>query len=140
DQEDVGLVELDFGIRLFAVNQPLVVVVNGDREDLLGTFLADHVGVELFLDLPGGRDIGKERFRHAAAAPLLVEDRLAQLAAIAANVDVAWTFHKGSDIAVTLTAERAVSVFLGASGASRTHVPTTVPLTAAGAAARDVLT
>ena len=53
DQEDVRLVELDLGVVLLGVDQPLVVVVDGDREDLLGPVLVDHVGVELLLDLRG---------------------------------------------------------------------------------------
>ncbi len=36
DQQDIGLVELDFLIGLFAVNEPFVVVVQGDGEDFLG--------------------------------------------------------------------------------------------------------
>ena len=78
DQEDVGLVELDVGFRVLAVDQPLVVIMHGDREDLLGSLLADHVGIELFLELARGRDIGEERLGHAAPLALLVEDLLAQ--------------------------------------------------------------
>ena len=37
--------------------QPLVVVVDGDREDLLGALLADDVLVELFLDVARRRDV-----------------------------------------------------------------------------------
>ena len=55
DQQDVRLVELDLLVGLLAVDQPLVVVVHGDREDLLGAVLADDVLVELLLDLARGR-------------------------------------------------------------------------------------
>ena len=119
DQQDVRLVQLDLGLGVFAVDQPLVVVVHGDRQDLLGPFLADHVGVELLLDLARRGDVGEERLGDAAPLPLLVEDRLAELDAVAADVDVAGTFHQGTDIAVALAAERAVGILLGAARGSR---------------------
>ena len=50
DQQDVRLLELDL-VDLVAGVDPLVVVVDGDREDLLGPLLADHVLVERVLDL-----------------------------------------------------------------------------------------
>ena len=43
DQEDVRLVELDLAVVVLAVDEPLVVVVDGDGEDLLGAVLADDV-------------------------------------------------------------------------------------------------
>ena len=46
---------------LLAVDEPLVVVVDGDGQDLLGAVLADDVLVELFLDLARRRDVGEER-------------------------------------------------------------------------------
>ena len=58
DKENVGLVDLDS-----ALGDPggeldsLVVVVDRDREDLLGLLLTDHVVVEVFLDLLGGGDV-----------------------------------------------------------------------------------
>ncbi len=126
DQEDVRLVELDFGLGVFAVNQPLVVVVHGHRQDFFGPFLADHVGVELLLDLARRRDVGEERLGNAAPFPLLVEDLLAELDAIAADVDVARTFHQRADVAIALAAEGAIGVFLGAARGSRAHVATAI--------------
>ncbi len=127
DQQDVRLIELDVGIRLLAVDQPLVMVVDCDRQDLLGAFLTDHVGIELLLDLARGWDVGEERLGHASTSTFLVEDRLAQLDAVAADVNVARTFHQRADIPVALAAERAIGILLGAAGASRVHVPTAVP-------------
>ena len=127
DQEDVRLVELDLGLGVLAVDQPLVVVVHGDRQDLLGPLLADHVGVELLLDLARGRDVGEERLGDAPPPPLLVEDRLAELDAIAADVDVARSFHQRADVAVALAAERAIGILLGAARGSRAHVATAIP-------------
>ena len=88
--------------------------MDGDGEDLLGAVLADDVLVEVFLDLARGRDVGEEVLGDAAAAAFLVEDRLAELDAFAANVDVARTLDERADVAVAFAAERAVGVLLGA--------------------------
>ena len=111
-----------------AVNEPLVVVVHGDGQNLLGPVLADDVGVELVLDFARSRNIGEERLGHAPAAPLLVEDRLAELDAFAADVDISGTFHQRADVAKALATERAVGVFLGAARCSRGHARPAVPL------------
>ena len=58
DQQDVALIDFDVGMAFIADAQSLVVVVDGDGEDLLGAVLADHVLIELFLDGAGRRDIG----------------------------------------------------------------------------------
>ena len=50
------------------------------------------------------------RLGDAAAAFLLVDDRLAQLDALAADVDVARPFDEGADVAVALAAEGTVGV------------------------------
>ena len=112
-------------IGVLAVDQPLVVVVHGDREHLLGPVLVDHVGVELFLDLARGGNIGEERLGHAPPPPLLVEDRLAELDALAADVDVARAFDERADVAVALAAERAIGVLLGAARRARGHAAAT---------------
>ena len=66
DEQDVRLLELDVVDRVAGVD-PLVVVVDGDREDLLGPLLADDVLVERELDLAGVRELGDRRLRPAAA-------------------------------------------------------------------------
>jgi hypothetical protein len=50
DQQDVRLRELDV-VVLGLVVEPLVVIVDGDREHLLGVILTDHVVVENLADL-----------------------------------------------------------------------------------------
>ena len=64
DQQDVRLRQLDVvpAARLLLDLDPLVVVVDGDRELLLRLFLADHVLVEELLDL------GRRGQRRADAA------------------------------------------------------------------------
>ena len=71
DQQDVALVDLDVAVGVLAVDQPLVVVVDGDGEDLLGAVLADDVLVELLLDLARGGDVGEQRSwaRRGGVAP-----------------------------------------------------------------------
>src|SRR5438128_2126081 len=57
DEQDVRLGELDL-VVLRKVLEPLVVVVDGDRQDLLRELLADHVLVEDVADLARGRQVG----------------------------------------------------------------------------------
>ena len=70
DEQHVRLLELDL-VDLVAGVDPLVVVVDGDREDLLGPLLADDVLVERVLDLVRVRELGGRRSWAAAsrAAP-----------------------------------------------------------------------
>ena len=60
--------------------------------------------------LRGRRDVGEEGLGNAAAAFLLVDDRLAELDTFAADVDVARSFDQGADVAVALAAEGAIGV------------------------------
>jgi len=76
-------------VNLVAQAEALVVVVDGHGQDLLGPVLADHVLVQFLLDAPGGGDVGKEGLGIVPAPLLLVNDRLAQLDALAADVDIA---------------------------------------------------
>ena len=94
------------------------MVVDRDRQDLLGSTLADHVRVELLLDGARRRDVGRRGLRPAALL-LLVDDRLAQFDALAADVDVARTLDQWADVAVAAAAERAVRVAVAAGGAGR---------------------
>ena len=48
-----------------------------------------------------------------AAAPLLLEDRLAEVDALAADVNVAGPFDQRADVAIALATERTKGVFLG---------------------------
>ncbi len=110
------------------MDQPLVVIMDGDGEDLLGAFLADDVGIELFLELARGRDIGEERLGHAAPLALLVEDLLAESDAVAADVDISRTFDEWTDVAIAFAAERAIGVFLGTARVAGAHVRTAIAL------------
>ena len=105
------------------MDEPFVVVMHGDRENLLGALLADDISIELLFQLARGGNVGEERLGHAPPLALLVEDLLAELDAIAADINVAGTFHQRAHVAVALAAERAVGVLLGAARASRAHAP-----------------
>ena len=87
DQQDVALGELDLvALALAAARlQPLVVVVDRDREHLLGAVLADHVLVEDVLDLVrlGQLLAGLRRL----LLELLANDVVAQLDAFVADED-----------------------------------------------------
>jgi hypothetical protein len=63
DQQDVALGELDIVLGLALVSQALVVVVDRDRQDLLGVVLADHVLVEDRCDLVRRGQLGRAAWR-----------------------------------------------------------------------------
>ncbi len=115
NQEDVRLVDLDVRAGR-AVHQPLVVAVDRHGQHLLGMLLADDVLVELGHDLPRRGDIVEQRFAGSAAAALLFEDRLAEIDAFAADVDVARSLDQRADVAIALAAKGAKGVFLGGAG------------------------
>jgi hypothetical protein len=91
------------------------MVVNGDGEDLFGLALADDIPIKLGHDLAGRGDAVEERLGAAAAALLLVQDRLAQVDALATDVNVAGPLDERTYVAVALAAEGAEGVlFRGA--------------------------
>ena len=85
EQQDVRLAELDVLGADLGVD-PLVVVVDGDGQDLLGPLLPDHVVVE------DGLDLGRLGHRRQAEAlrlllDLLGDDVVAEADALVADVD-----------------------------------------------------
>ena len=86
------------------------MIVDGDRENALGPLLADDVVVELLLDGPRRRDVAEDGMRCAAAALLLIDDRLAQLDALAADVDVAGALDERADFAIALAAKGTMGI------------------------------
>ena len=70
--------------------------------------------------------LGEELLARAAALAFLVEDRLAQLDALAADVDVARSFDQRADVAIALATERTEGVLLrrAAAASSCADVPT----------------
>ena len=112
EHQDVGLVDLDVA-PLAAEVEPLVVAVDGDREHPLGVLLADHVLIEVADDLSGRRNGSEELLARAAPPLLLIQDRLAEVDALAADVDVARSLDQRAHVAVALATERTEGVLLG---------------------------
>ena len=73
----------------------------------------------LLLDLARRGDVGEELSCWCRGASFLVEDRLAQLDALAADVDVARPFDQRADVAIALAAERTEGVAVAAGAAGR---------------------
>ena len=109
DEQNIALGELDFILRLGAPLsaglQPLVVVVDRDRQNLFGAFLADDVVVQDFLDF--------DRLRQLVAGPFgpvlefFADDVVAELDALVADE------HGGpgdelADLVLTLAAKGAI--------------------------------
>ena len=94
DEQDVRLINFDVRVILGG-DEPLVMAVHGDRKHALGRLLADDVLVELRHDLARRGNAREELLARAAALALLVEDRLAKLDALAADVNVARSFDQG---------------------------------------------
>ena len=85
EQQDVRLAELDvLGAHLGV--DALVVVVDRDREDLLGALLPDHVLVEHVLDL-GRLGHGRQAEALRLLLDLLGDDVVAEADALVADVD-----------------------------------------------------
>src|SRR5262249_14795440 len=74
---------------------------------------------ELFLDGARRGDVREQVLGDAPASLLLVDDGLAQLDALPADVDVARPFDERADVAVALPAKRAVGVAVAARAARR---------------------
>src|SRR5205814_6300310 len=111
DEQDVRLLELDLVDRMARID-PLVVVVDGHGEDLLGLLLTDHVLVEGELDLAGIGELGARRLRLRRLEHLLFDDLLAQVYALVADVD-ALAGDQLSDLLLALAAEAAAVGDLG---------------------------
>src|SRR5258705_11787896 len=99
--------------------EPLVVIVNGDREHLLGMVLADHIVIEDLADFLRRRDAIR-RF-HYRGLVLLADDVHAQLDAFVADVD-SWARDELAQFVLALAAERALERVLGLAAAGLAHL------------------
>src|SRR5262249_20944336 len=107
DQQDVRLLQLDVAGDELGVD-PLVVVVHRDREDLLGTLLADHVLVEDLLDLRRLRH-GRGGSERLFLVAFLGDDVVAEVDALVADVD-GGAGDELAHLVLALPAERADEV------------------------------
>src|SRR5262245_21795952 len=105
DEQDVALLELDVGIAVRARLDALVMVVDGDGQDLLGLLLPDDVVVEVLVDLTSLREVVELDLR--ALRELLLDDLVAEVDALVADVD-AGTGDELLDLLLALPAERAL--------------------------------
>src|SRR5208282_938435 len=109
---------------LALVIEPLVVIVDSDREHFLGVVLADDIIVQNLADLARRRDPVARL--HQRGLVLLADDVHAQLDALVANENG----RPGDELAhlvLALTAERAVERILGIAAANLAHSSLRLP-------------
>src|ERR1700730_17942891 len=117
DQQDVRLRQFDV-VMLGLVIEPLIVIVNRNRQHLFGMVLADNVVVEDLADFLRGRD-AVARF-HQRGLVLLADDVHAKFDTFVADEDG----RSGNELAhlvLALTAKRAVKRVLRIAAADFTH-------------------
>ncbi|OIQ70245.1 hypothetical protein GALL_481440 [mine drainage metagenome] len=117
DQQNVGLRQFDV-VVLGLVIEPLVVIVDGDREHLLGVALADHVIVENLADFLRSRN--PVAGLHKRGLVLLANDIHAEFDAFIAD-EYGGARNQFPDFVLALAAEGAVQRVLGVAGANLTH-------------------
>ena len=108
DQEDVRLGQLDLvaAARLLLDLDPLVVVVDRDRELLLGLLLADDVFVEELLDVLRDRERGGAGAAACFELVVVGDDVVADLDALVAD-EHSRARDQLADVVLVLVAERA---------------------------------
>src|SRR6516162_3210493 len=120
DQQDVRLRELDV-VMLGLVVETLVVIMDRDREHLLGVILTDDIVVKNFAYLLGGRNAVARL--HQRGFILLADNVHAQFDAFVAD-----KYGRAGDelahLVLALAAERAMERFLGFAAADLVHLRT----------------
>src|SRR4051794_27884685 len=94
------------------------MTVNGDGKYALRGLLPNDVLIELRHDFAWRGDARKELLAGSASFAFLVEDALAKLDALAADVDVARSFNERTDVSIALTTERTERVFFSSAAAA----------------------
>src|SRR6202043_956347 len=120
NQEDVGFCQLDV-VLLGLMVKPLVVIVDGDREHLLGMVLTDHVVIEDLADILRRRDAFARFYQRGLV--LLVEDVHAQLDAFVAYED-GRASNELAHLVLALAAECAMERVLRIATAGLVHLST----------------
>ena len=108
DQQDVRLLQLDVVGGAAGVD-PLVVVVDRDRQRFLGALLPDHILVEDVIDLFGLRDVPQPQVLIDVLVELFFDDLVAELDALIANVN-AGTGDQFANLLLRLAAEAALQL------------------------------
>src|SRR5215471_338566 len=120
DQQDIRLRELDV-IVLGLVVETLVVIMDRDREHLLGVILADDIVVKNFAYFLWGRNAVARL--HQRGLVLLVDDVHAQFDALVAD-EYGRAGDELAHLVLALAAERAVERILGIAAADLAHLRT----------------
>src|SRR6266481_1174731 len=120
NQQDIRLRELDV-VVLGLVVETLVVIMDRDREHLLGVILADHVVVENLAYLLGSWDAIARL--HQRGFILLTDDIHAQFDAFVADKH-GRTGDELAHLVLALAAERAMERFLGFAAVDFAHLRT----------------
>jgi hypothetical protein len=111
DQEDVPLAELDVVVEVILAVQlgldSFIVVVDGDRERLLGAVLADDVLIEVGLDLVRAQVVGGLLLGGRRQLRVLFNDLLAQGDALITDMDALRARDQLADVLGLLPAEGA---------------------------------
>jgi hypothetical protein len=113
DEQDAPPATVRSCLPLVARVLPLKVAVRGGCKGVNDLRLAAKVPGELYFEVLNCWHGPRLCLGTAPPTLLLVDDRLAQLDALTADVHVARPFDEGSDVAVALAAEGAVGVTVG---------------------------
>src|SRR3979490_2831965 len=117
DQQDIRLRQFDV-VVLGLVVEPLVVVMDRDREHLLGMALADYVIVEDLADFLRGRDAVARL--HQRGLVFLTDDIHAEFNAFVAD-EYGGSRDQFADFMLALATERAIQRVLGVARAHLTY-------------------
>jgi len=104
--------------------EPLVVIVDRDREHFLGVVLADDIVVEHLADLARGRNAVARL--HERGLVLLADDVHAQFDALVADKD-GRPGYELAHLVLALAAERAVQRVLGIAATNLAHSSLRLP-------------
>ena len=99
------------------------MVVNSNRQHLLGAVLADNVRVQVLVDLGRRRQLGKRQARFGGGwrGRFFVDNFAAQIDALVADVDGAGSSDEPSDLVLAFSAKRAV-ILTASTACCRRHV------------------
>jgi hypothetical protein len=89
--------------------------MNSNSQRPFGACLTDYIFVQVSDDIARARNVVEKFLRRSATLGFLIQDRLAQFNAFAANVYVTRSFDQWTYISVALATERAESILFCAS-------------------------
>src|SRR5690242_15364700 len=94
------------------------MAVNRNGQNAFRRLLPNNILVELSQNLARRWDPREQLFARSAAFSFLIQDALAKLDALAADVNVAWPFDQRTDVSIALPTERTERVLLGCAAAA----------------------